>query len=123
MNPFLRGFSEQYIDIHLEGEEIENMKGIVDIFRMGIKSNLDAHIGFFLGYSYANLLMQHLILCNRLPDKEETIGYFNLLKRRFPEILSVIKSAKNSKLMEREDEVENISELNIGAYKPVQSIE
>jgi hypothetical protein len=25
--------------------------------------------------------------------------------------------------MEREDEVENISELNIGAYKPVQSIE
>jgi len=119
MNPFLRGFSEQYIDIHLEGEEIENMKGIVDIFRMGIKSNLDAHIGFFLGYSYANLLMQHLILCNRLPDKEETIGYFNLLKRRFPEILKEIKSTKASSVLDRGDKLLSTSELEM---EPVEAL-
>ena len=111
------------MDKHLEEDELKNMKAIVNVFRLGIKSRVDAEVGFFLGHAYAELLMQFLILNDRLPDKDETMELFNLLKRRFPEILSVIKSAKNSKLMEREDEVENISELNIGAYKPVQSIE
>ncbi len=123
MDPFLRGISEHFVDKHLEEDELKNMKAIVNIFRLGIKSRVDAEIGFFLGHAYAELLMQFLILNDRLPNKEETLELFNLMKRRFPEILSVIKSAKNTKLMEREDEVESISELDIGAYKPVQSTE
>ena len=113
MDPFLRGFSEQFIDVHLEEEEIRNMKAIVNMFGMGLKSKLDASVGFFLGYSYAELLMQFLILRNRLPNKNETKEFFDLIKRRYPEILKEIKREKKSMFHERNDEVISVSELEL----------
>ncbi len=120
MDPFLRGFSEQFVDIHLEKKEIENFKGILEIFNKGIKSNLDAQIGFFLGYSYAELLMQFLIMKNRLPDKEETADVFNMIKRRFPEILQQMKKVKNAKIYERDDAVIPSSEIDVEPLISVQ---
>ena len=113
MDPFLRGFTEQIIDIHLEDKELRNMKAIVDVFGMRVKSRLDANVGFFLGYSYAELLMQFLIIRNRTPNKEETKQFLELLKRRFPEILNEIKKTKKPELREREDEVVPIDEIEV----------
>ncbi len=120
MDPFLRGFTEQLVDIHLEEKELKNMRGIVEIFGLGVKSKLDAHLGFFLGCSYAEFLMQFLIMRSRLPNKEETAQFFKLLKRRFPEILNEIKKTKKSELKERDDEVMPASEIEV---EPVQSIQ
>lgn len=113
MDPFLRGFTEQIIDIHLEDKELRNMKAIVDVFGMRVKSRLDANVGFFLGYSYAELLMQFLIIRNRTPNKEETVQFLELLKRRFPEILNEIKKTKKPALREREDEVVPVDEIEV----------
>ena len=113
MDPFLRGFTEQIIDIHLEEKELRNMKAIVDVFGMRVKSRLDANVGFFLGYSYAELLMQFLIIRNRTPNKEETVQFLELLKRRFPEILNEIKKTKKPELREREGEVVPIDEIEV----------
>ena len=113
MDPFLRGFTEQIIDIHLEDKELRNMKAIVDVFGMRVKSRLDANVGFFLGYSYAELLMQFLIIRNRTPNKEETKQFLELLKRRFPEILNEIKKTKKPELREREDEVVPVDEIEV----------
>ena len=117
MDPFLRGFCEHYIDAHLEETEIQNIKGIIDIFGLSIKSKLDANLGFFLGYSYAQLLMQFLLLNNRLSNKDETIQFFNLMKRRFPEILREIKKTKKSEIKELDDKVTNITDIEV---EPIQ---
>jgi hypothetical protein len=113
MDPFLRGFNEHLIDSHLEELAIQNMKGIVQIFGLGIKSKLDAQLGFFLGYSYAKLTMQFLILKNRVPTKEETENYFELIKRRFPEVVSTFKKEKISKISENNGKITPVKELDI----------
>lgn len=121
MDPFLRGFTEQLVDVHLEQKELKNMRGIVEIFGMGIKSKLDAQLGFFLGCSYTEFLMQYLVLRSRLPKKEETLQFFNLLKRRFPEILNEIKKVKKSELKESVEEVTPVSDVEVEPLQPVQS--
>lgn len=113
MDPFLSGLCQRYIDTQLEETEIQNIRGIIDLFGMGIKSKLDAIIGFFLGYSYAQLLMQFFILNNRLPNKEETEQYYNLMKRRFHEILSEIKKTKISKIKESDDALTTITDIEV----------
>jgi len=113
IDPYLRGVSEQFIDIHLNEKELQNMSAIVDIFSLGIKSKLDANIGFFLGHAYAELLMQFLIINNRLPDKNETTNFFNLLKRRYPEIMNSLKKKRNNELLEHGEEVVSVADLNI----------
>ena len=120
MDPFLRGFSEQFMDIHLEEKEIQNIKGIINIFKGGIKSNLDAEIGFLLGYAYAELLMQFLILKNRLPNKDESSEYYTIMKRRFPEIIQQIKKQKKSELLDRDDVVINVSEVDVEQMNTIQ---
>lgn len=120
MDPFLRGFSEQFVDIHLEEKEIQNIKGIVNIFKLGIKSNLDAEIGFFLGYAYAELLMQFLIMKNRLPNRDEASEFYTLMKRRFPEILQQMKKQKKAEIQDRDDSVLAVSEVDI---KPLNTIQ
>jgi hypothetical protein len=113
MDPFLRGFNEHLMDTNLEETEIQNLKGITRIFDKEIKSRIDAQLGFFLGYSYAKLVMQFLILKNRLPTKEETEGFFDLMKRRYPEVVATLKSVKTAKIVEREEKVVSIEELDI----------
>ncbi len=113
MDPFLRGFNEHLMDTNLEETEIQNLKGITRIFDKEIKSRIDAQLGFFLGYSYAKLVMQFLILKNRLPTKEETEGFFDLMKRRYPEVVATLKNVKTAKIVEREEKVVSIEELDI----------
>lgn len=113
MDPFLRGFNEHLMDTNLEETEIQNLKGITRIFDKEIKSRVDAQLGFFLGYSYAKLVMQFLILQNRLPTKEETEGFFDLMKRRYPEVVATLKKVKTAKIVEREEKVVSIEELDI----------
>ena len=113
MDPFLRGFSEQFVDIHLDEKEIQNIKGIIDIFKLGIKSSLDAEIGFFLGYAYAELLMQFLILRSRLPNKDEATEFYTIMKRRYPEILQQMKKKRKSEILDRDDSVLAVSEIDV----------
>ena len=113
MDPFLRGFNEHLMDTNLDEMEIQNFKGITRIFDKEIKSRVDAQFGFFLGYSYAKLVMQFLILKNRLPTKDETVGFFDLMKRRSPEIVSTLKSVKVAKILEKNEKVVAIEELDI----------
>jgi hypothetical protein len=118
-SPFLRGFLENYIDSHLAEAEVQNMKGIVDIFGLGVKSRLDAHIGFFLGCSYMELLLQFLILNNRLPNKEEMLMVFNLMKRRLPEIIREIKNVKGSSIKDTDEAVVSFAEVEVESNQPV----
>lgn len=120
MDPFLRGFIEQIIDVNLDERELRNMKAIVEIFHGGVKSKLDAHLGFLLGYSYAEFMMQFMIIRNRPPNREETEQFFNLLKRRFPEMLNEIKKTKKSEFMEREDEATPVSEIEVEPLEPMR---
>lgn len=120
MDPFLRGFIEQIIDVNLGEDELKNMKAIVEIFHGGVKSKLDAHLGFLIGYSYAELMMQFMIIRNRPPNREETEQFFNLLKRRFPEMLNQIKKVKKSGFLERGDEAPSIPELDVEPLQPIQ---
>jgi hypothetical protein len=118
MDPFLRGFNEHLMDSHLDEHEIQNMKGIIQIFGLGVKSKLDAQLGFFLGYSYAKLTMQFLILKNRVPTKEETESYFELMKRRFPEVISTFKKEKISSIVDRNEKLPTIEDLDIDPVDP-----
>lgn len=113
MDPFLRGFNEHLMDTNLDEMEIQNFKGITRIFDKEIKSRVDAQFGFFLGYSYAKLVMQFLILKNRLPTKDETVGFFDLMKRRSPEIISTLKKVKVAEILEKNEKVVVIEELDI----------
>jgi len=113
VDPFLRGFNEQMMDTNLDESEIQNLKAITRIFDKQIKSRMDAQLGFFLGYSYAKLIMQFLILKNRLPSKEETQDFFDLMKRRYPEIASALKDVKAAKMMEREEKVVSVKDLDV----------
>ena len=82
-------------------------------FSLGIKSKLDAEIGFFLGCSYAELLMQFLILRDRLPNKVEAEEFYKMMKRRFPEITQQIKKVKKAEITECNEEVLNVSEIDV----------
>jgi hypothetical protein len=101
------------MDTNLEEFEIQNLKGITAIFGKEIKSKLDGQLGFFLGYSYAKLIMQFLILKNRLPTKEETEGFFDLMKRRYPEIVSILKNVRVAKIKELEQKVVSFEDIDI----------
>lgn len=118
-SPFLRGFLENYIDSHLAEAEVQNIKAIVDIFGLGVKSKLDAHIGFFLGCSYTEFLLQFLILNNKLPNKEETLFFFNLMKRRLPEIIREIKNIRGSKIKDTDEALVSFSEVEIDPNQPI----
>jgi len=111
MDPFLSGLCQRYIDAQLEEAEIQNIKGVMDLFGFAIKSKLDAELGFFVGYSYSQLLMQFFILNNRLPNKDEITEYYKLMKRRFPEVISQIKKTKTSKLKEFDEELTTLMEI------------
>jgi hypothetical protein len=113
LDPFVRGFNELLMDAHLDEIEIKNVKGITRVFDKQIKSRIDAQIGFLIGYTYAKLVMQFLILRNRLPDKGETEEFFNLMKKRYPEILSALKRGKVAEIMDRDDKVISIDDLDV----------
>ena len=111
MDPFLRGFNESLMDTNLSEIEIQNLKGITAIFSQGIKSKLDAQFGFILGFSYAKFIMQFLILKNSLPTKEETKEFFELIKRRHPEIVSILRDVRVADIVERNESVASFLEL------------
>lgn len=111
LDPFLRGFNESLMDTNLSETEVQNLKGITAIFSKEIKSKLDAQFGFILGFSYAKFLMQFLILKNRMPTKEETKGFFELLKRRHPEIVSILRDVRIAEIVERDESVASFSEV------------
>lgn len=113
MDPFVRGFNELLMDAHLDEIEIKNVKGITRVFDKQIKSRIDAQLGFLIGYTYAKLVMQFLILRNRLPDKGETEEFFNLMKKRYPEILSALKRGRVAEIMDRDDKVVSIDDLDV----------
>lgn len=106
LDPFLRGFNESLMDTNLSETEVQNLKGITAIFGKEIKSKLDAQFGFILGFSYAKFLMQFLILKNRMPTKE----FFELLKRRHPEIVSILRDVRVAEIVERDESVASFSE-------------
>ena len=110
MDPFLRGFNESLMDTNLSEIEIQNLKGITAIFSQGIKSKLDAQFGFILGFSYAKFIMQFLILKNSLPTKEETKEFFELIKRRHPEIVSILRDVRVADIVERNESVASFEE-------------
>jgi hypothetical protein len=105
LDPFLRGFNESLMDITLSEMEVRNLKGITAIFGKEIKAKLDAQFGFILGFSYAKFLMQFLILRNRMPSKEETREFFEILKRRYPEIVSILRDVRVADIVERGESV------------------
>ncbi len=111
MDPFLRGFNESLMDTTLSEIEVQNLKGITAIFSKEIKSKLDAQFGFILGFSYAKFLMQFLILKNSMPTKEETNDFFGLLKRRHPEIVSILRDVKVAEIIERDESVASFEEI------------
>ncbi len=113
LDPFLRGFNESLMDTNLSEREIQNLKGITAIFSKGIKSKLDAQFGFILGFSYAKFNMQFLILKNRLPTKEETKGFFELIKRRHPEINSILRDVRVADIVERNEVIESFEEFEV----------
>jgi hypothetical protein len=113
LDPFLRGFNENLMDINLSEKEIQNLKGITAIFRKEIKSKLDAQFGFILGFAYASFNMQFLILKNRLPTKEETEGFFELIKRRHPEINSILRDVRVANIVEKNEVVESFDEFEV----------
>lgn len=113
MDPFLRGFNENLMDTNLSEIEIQNLKGITAIFSKDIKSKLDAQFGFILGFSYAKFIMQFLILKNKLPTKEETKGFFELIKRRRPEIVSILRDVRVADIVERNEAVASFEELEV----------
>lgn len=113
LDPFLRGFNESLMDTNLSEIEIQNLKGITAIFSQGIKSKLDAQFGFILGFSYAKFIMQFLILKNSLPTKEETKEFFDLLKRRHPEIVSILRDVRVADIVERNESVASFDELEV----------
>ena len=113
MDPFLRGFNESLMDTNLSETEVQNLKGITAIFSKEIKSKLDAQFGFILGFSYARFLMQFLILKNTMPTKEETNDFFGLLKRRHPEIVSILRDVKVADIVERNESVASFEELEV----------
>ena len=112
MDPFVRGFNELLMDAHLDEIEIKNLKGITKVFDKQIKSRMDAQLGFLIGYTYAKLIMQFLILRNRLPDKMETEEFFNLMKKRHSEIESALKRGKVAEIIERDEKVVSIDDLD-----------
>jgi len=101
------------MDTNLDEMEIQNLKGITRIFDKEIKSRQDAQLGFFIGYSYAKLVMQFLILKNRLPTKDETVGFFTLMKRRSAEIISTLKNVQAAEILEKNEKLVAIEELDI----------
>ena len=101
------------MDTNLSESEIQNLKGITAIFSKGIKSKLDAQFGFILGFSYAKFNMQFLILKNRLPTKEETKGFFELIKRRHPEINSILRDVRVADIVERNEVIESFEEFEV----------
>ncbi len=111
MDPFLRGFNESLMDTTLSEIEVQNLKGITAIFSKEIKSKLDAQFGFILGFSYAKFLMQFLILRNRMPTKEETEVFFEILKRRHPEIVSILRDVKVASIIERNESGATFSDV------------
>ena len=113
MDPFLRGFNENLMDTNLSETEVKNLKGITAIFGKNIKSKLDAQFGFILGYSYAKFTMQFLILKNRLPTKEETKAFFEIIKRRHSEIVSILKDVKIADIAERYEAIASFEEIEV----------
>lgn len=113
MDPFVRGFNELLMDNHLDDMEIQNLKGITRIFDKQVKSRMDVQLGFLIGYSYAKLIMQFLILKNRLPKKEEIEGFFDLMKKRHPEILSALRNVNVAKISDKDEKVVPIEEIDI----------
>ena len=111
MDPFLRGFNESLMDTTLSEKEVQNMKGITAIFGREIKSKLDGQLGFILGFSYAKFLMQFLILKNRMPSKDETKEFFELIKRRHSEIEKMLRDVKVADIAERDDSVASFLEF------------
>jgi hypothetical protein len=99
------------MDTNLSEKEIRNLKGITAIFGKEIKSKLDGQFGFILGFSYAKFLMQFLILKNGMPTKEETKEFFELLKRRHTEIVSILKDVKVADIVERNESVASFEEI------------
>ena len=110
MDPFLRGFNESLMDTNLSEIEVQNLKGITAVFSKEIKSKLDAQFGFILGFSYAKFLMQFLILKNGMPTKEETKEFFDLIRRRHPEIVSILRDVKVADIVERNESVASFGE-------------
>ena len=113
MDPFLRGFNENLMDTNLSEAEVQNLKGITALFRKEIKSKLDAQFGFILGFAYAKFTMQFLILRNRLPTKEETEGFFELIRRRHSEIDSILRDVREAKIIEQDAVVPSFDELEV----------
>jgi hypothetical protein len=105
------------MDTNLSESEIQNLKGITAIFSKGIKSKLDAQFGFILGFSYSQFNMQFLILKNRLPTKEETKGFFELIKRRHPEIIQVLRDVRVADIVERNEVVESFEEFEVESVR------
>ena len=101
------------MDTNLSETEIQNLKGITAIFGKEIKSKLDAQFGFILGFAYAKFTMQFLILKNRLPSKEETVGFFELIRRRHPEIASILRNVRVADIAERDEAVPIFDELEV----------
>jgi hypothetical protein len=99
------------MDSTLSEKEIQNLKGITAIFGKEIKSKLDAQFGFILGFSYAKFLMQFLILKNRMPTKEETKEFFELLKRRHQEIVSILRDVRVADIIERSEPVASFEDF------------
>jgi hypothetical protein len=118
VDPLLRGFNENLMDTNLSEIEIQNLKGITAIFSKEIKSKLDAQFGFILGYSYAKFNIQFLILKNRLPTKEETTEFFELIKRRQPEIVSILREVRVADIVQRNEAVASIEEVEPVSEEP-----
>jgi hypothetical protein len=101
------------MDTNLSEMEIQNLKGITAVFSKEIKSKLDGQFGFILGFSYAKFLMQFLILKNSMPTKEETKEFFELLRRRHTEIVSILRDGRIADIVERNESVASFEEIDV----------
>ena len=57
--------------------------------------------------------MQFLILKNSMPTKEETKEFFELLKRRHTEIVSILRDGRIADIVERNESVASFEEIDV----------
>jgi hypothetical protein len=90
VDPLLRGLCEQHIDEKLAEGEIQNIRGLVEVLEIPATAIEDTSFGLFLGTVFSYLNNHCIKLYNRLPRGDEIDEYYQILRRRAPEIKTKI---------------------------------
>jgi len=90
MDPLLRGLCEQHIDEKLAEGEIRKILGLVEVLDIPAAALEDTLFGLFIAAVYSYLDNHCIKLYNRFPKRDEIDEYHRILRRRTPEIKTMI---------------------------------